>query len=472
MQSFNVNSSVQPSTIHVDNSLNTNTPSNVREAQHLQFPSSAEKLGVSLAQSLENLEKTHFVNPFKGFFGKGFVHAFKQLAANIAQNYNALKNGNAIKEQVFRDLNRNVKSFLDDNGDITPEYFAENVGIRGQKTVSDKNKEIQQYVKAFTTYLSKDSAKTETDQLLDESIQMLNQIIQKTDKCIQKGLETQRLTSLNTQLDSIQEAISKTINDIQLNSDIRDFEWYENLKELQKSIEGTTTPTEMEQKYKNLCSARDVCQNLQCLQTHYAKSAKWYIEDSKKMLKSMTGELATTLDNHLDSVYTKQIKEDKDVSAAVKDIENRIKNGSPDEQKTALNRLNTLRLQYGVLSDGTEVKGLKPFFNDLQSRLEEKIKEHVSRKLQDTKTAFRDVETTFSVYIQDLAKIKSPKSKEQLLTKHYESLLPQMEQIFKNTADKLSDNEIAKHDCQNIYDVAKKEMRDMYVNELKTIRNS
>ena len=80
--------------------------------------------------------------------------------------------------------------------------------------------------------------------------------------------------------------------------------------------------------------------------------------------------------------------------------------------------------------------------------------------------SFKEIQTEFSKFIKDLSQVKDLKQKERLLTKYYtDTVLRQMEQKFQKM-----DPTIRKAFRQNIYDTAKKETRDMYVNYLKGIK--
>ena len=100
---------------------------------------------------------------------------------------------------------------------------------------------------------------------------------------------------------------------------------------------------------------------------------------------------------------------------------------------------------------------LQTSLNDLKTDFE---------NLSKVRSAFKEIQTKFSEFIKNLSKVKDPKQKESLLTKHYTDIvLPQMEQKFQEM-----DPTIRKAFRQNIYDIAKKGTRDMYVNYLKGIK--
>lgn len=103
--------------------------------------------------------------------------------------------------------------------------------------------------------------------------------------------------------------------------------------------------------------------------------------------------------------------------------------------------------------------------NELIKELNDKI---MVDKIAEGNVAnsFKEIQTEFSKFIKDLSQVKDLKQKERLLTKHYtDTVLRQMEQKFQKM-----DPTIRKAFRQNIYDTAKKETRDMYVNYLKGIK--
>ena len=94
------------------------------------------------------------------------------------------------------------------------------------------------------------------------------------------------------------------------------------------------------------------------------------------------------------------------------------------------------------------------------------LKTDFEKLAKKAKSAFKEIQTEFSKFMKGLSKVKDWKQQKQLLTKQYtESILPQMEQKFRETVPTVEKNFL-----QNIYDIAKKETRDMYVNYLKGIK--
>ncbi len=103
--------------------------------------------------------------------------------------------------------------------------------------------------------------------------------------------------------------------------------------------------------------------------------------------------------------------------------------------------------------------------NELIKELNDKI---MVDKIAEGNVAnsFKEIQTEFSKFIKNLSQVPDLKQKERLLTKHYtDTVLRQMEQKFQEM-----DPTIRKAFGQNIYDSAKKETRDMYVNYLKGIK--
>jgi len=103
--------------------------------------------------------------------------------------------------------------------------------------------------------------------------------------------------------------------------------------------------------------------------------------------------------------------------------------------------------------------------NELIKELNDKI---MVDKIAEGNVAnsFKEIQTEFSKFIKNLSQVPDLKQKERLLTKHYtDTVLRQMEQKFQKM-----DPTIRKAFGQNIYDSAKKETRDMYVNYLKGIK--
>lgn len=163
-----------------------------------------------------------------------------------------------------------------------------------------------------------------------------------------------------------------------------------------------------------------------------------------------------TLQKEIDGLKTNPTTEKEtldDIEKLTENIKNKI-NASDKDEKQILNN-----------SFGEALRKARETLSTERNRINE-----LHKPIADLRNSLATVKSEFNDFIQNLSKVNRLADRRQLLTKHYETVvLPQTEQKFTEAVPAVG-LKSAKAECRNIYDAAKKEMRDMYVDCLKGMK--